>query len=122
MYHTVVNIPYRLLLQQSIADKIRSEHEQQRALTRRDSSSSIQSLTSAEVEEITRTAQTANQRIEELARDTTGIALPTSDGTRNFMNPLGERLVVFFMLCDVISAANVAWMEKHFVKNCAKVS
>jgi hypothetical protein len=73
----------------SIAEKIRAEQEQHRALTRRDSTSSVQSLTSAEVEEITRTARNANQRIEALARDST-IGVPsTPDGAtlvKTFLN------------------------------------
>jgi hypothetical protein len=89
----------------SIAEKLRAEQEQQRALARRDSSSSIQSLTSAEVEEITRTARSANQRIEAFARDSTTNVPLTPDGAttvKNFLNiPTGlpEFVFLFVLRC-----------------------
>jgi hypothetical protein len=89
MFEKIYSSQYFVLSVKSIAEKLRAEQEQQRTLSRRDSSSSIQSLTSAEVEEITRTARNANQRIEALARDSTSSVPSTPDGAnvvKNFLN------------------------------------
>lgn len=103
---------------QSIAEKLRAEYDQQRASSfgRRDSSSSVQSLTSAEVEEITRTARNANQRIEELARSATTSAPTTPDGTavvKTFLNiPTG-----LFQL----HALAVLWSAVMSLYECVRV-
>jgi len=81
MSNSAVKTLLRLLFLQSIAEKLRAEHDQRQrtmsaGISRHNSTSSVQSVTSIEVAEITATARNAEAQIAELASQSTDDGLP----------------------------------------------